>query len=211
MSKRKADEPPRDLDPRVLKAITELREGYEIGSFVLKTYGEHAEPGVIKQVAKIKGVNPDSIRKMRQFALEYSEEELDELCKLCRDNDRVLGVSFIYRLVSVKDKKKREALQRSAIVEHWSIQRLNREMRAKCKLGHIRRRTRAMPATVKEALAQFKEIKGRFVALLEHCLKLAKVERDAPEAKDLRRQAKELLAALGAGTETGGSRDKSRK
>lgn len=189
-------------DPRseVLAAIADLKAGYKIGRGILKRFGDRAEHGghQIDVVAKQCGRSADSLRKLRQFALVYSEAELNALCKLCRDNRRALGISFVYRFVAIKDKRKRAAFQRRAVVEHWGYSRLVRELRATFAHGHRRGRQPQLPDNIDQAAVELELAKRQLVALLRECDRLCREQRDVPKARRLARESKAILAAVNA-------------
>lgn len=198
MPGRRAEERPKDPRPEVLSAIEALRKGYEVGRTVLQQFGEHAKPGMMGEVAKAYGYTLDATRKLRQFATTYTDDELEELCESCRKHERALGLVFIYRLVSIKNKRRRAAFQRQAIKEHWGHARFVRELRRRFKLGHARGRRPHLPESVREALADIEEARARLVHLLKHCVSLAdRTEAGSrQERQRLGRISNRLLAAL---------------
>ena len=212
MAKQKGENTPRDPEPKVVAAIANLRQGYEVGRKILQRFGEHAEPGqhLIEQAGREYNRSADSLRKWRQFALEYTKRDLDALCKLCLDRERALGVTFIFRLVAIKNKRKREEFQRMTIVNHWGFDRFARELR-RFKLGYKRGRKALMPEGVREALAEIEEKRTKLIKLAKHSIKLAKDGKNTPGARQLREVSETLLAAIGEDEPSNPSPSKTRK
>jgi len=189
---RSAQNQQKDPLSKVHAAIQGLRRGYKIGQSVRDACGDHADTGNrgIERAAKEHGRNADGIRKLRQFAAVYTECDLEELCDVCRRYQRAFGLSLLYKLVSIRDRKERKKFQREAIAEHWGHARIAREMRYRFKLGHKRGRKPTMPKTVKEGLVEVSEAIFRLEQLLQHCAKIAEQDK----AKDGKNDKKRLLA-----------------
>ncbi|MEI8376541.1 MAG: hypothetical protein WCJ35_27300 [Planctomycetota bacterium] len=173
------DKPKEDPLPAVLAAIADLKRGHEEGLALLKQYGDRAGRGEIDQAAVVFGRTTAVLRKLRQFATEYSKKDLQELCDMCREHSRAFGLSLVGRLVAVKDKKPRAEFQREAIINRWSGGRIFRELqRRKITLRHHScGRKRALPQTIAEALTAIEEARRLFVELVDHCTKLAEKSR----------------------------------
>jgi hypothetical protein len=184
MAKQQVQNTLQDPQPEVLKAIADLRQGHAVGREILKQFGEHAEPGKhqIENAAKDYQCNADGVRKRRQFAVEYNERDLDELCKLCDKHHRAFGLSLVAKLVTIKDKNARRRFQKDAIQGHWSQQQIVRELQARFGRGDVEsgrqpRGRKPHPQTVSDALMEVKAAMRRFMRLLEHSAELAdKVE-----------------------------------
>jgi hypothetical protein len=202
MVKRQAEGVRQDPWPDVLVAVAALRTGHRVGRGVLEKVGERAERGKINELAKSFGYTVDATRKLRQFAKLYSAHDLAMLCRLCEKHRRAFGLTFIYRLVSIKGKANRTAFQKEAVVGHWGHVKFVRELRRRFPHGHRRGRQQQLPTTIPEALAEIEDAKGRFVRLLEYCVTLAgEVGGPRREKKLLHEVADQLTNAIkGVGT-----------
>ncbi len=202
MAKRQIAEKPKDPWPDVLAAVAAIQKGHEIGRTLLKQLGDYAGRGKMEEAARAYGYNTDAVRKLRQFAATYDDDDLAELCELCRKHERAFGVSFVYRLVAIRNKDKRAAFQRRAISEHWGHTRFVQELRRRFKLGHKRGRQPKMPEDVTQALAEIEEAKQRFVGLLKYSITMAAAKGGRQdEEQRLHELAEQLLAAI-EGVET---------
>lgn len=86
--------------------IDSLRKHFERGK---RANEENMEDGKITTVvlASIKGVNEYTLRKDRDFAEHFLEEELNELCRLRRENGLPLHWGYVPTLLSAGSKTKR--------------------------------------------------------------------------------------------------------
>ena len=194
---KQAKDKPKDPWPVVLAAIAALQKGHEVGRAVMKQFGDHAERGKIAIAAQAYGHSVDAVRKLRQFGANYNNNDLKELCDLCREHQRAFGLSFIYRLVAIKNKSKRAAFQRKTISNHWGHDRFVRELRRAFRLGHKRGRKPYLPESVAAALPEIKETRLRFIELLKHSAAVAGQEKGKGKAKrQLQEVCKSLLKAL---------------
>jgi hypothetical protein len=170
-----------DPPVKVKAAIRELRKAYQDGRSILRKLGERTELGKhqIEQVAKELGRTADSCRKLRQFAGYYSQAALRELCDLCRRHRRAFGLSFVYKLVSIKSRADRRGFQKDAIAGHWGHTRITRELRIRFgrrdeERGRNQRgRKPYVPEGTAEALEQIAEMTFRLVRWQEHFAELA--------------------------------------
>lgn len=167
---------------QVQAAIESIREFYEIGSKLpsRETHADVYGKGIIDAEAKRIGLNPDTLRKARHFAdpvKGYTREELDDLCQLIdqvqSDQDEqsaVFGRTHLIRLLSVKPKHRRAAIQRKAIQKKWSFAELEREI-ARCfgtrRAGGRRRR---IPADIAGLLTQLEKMCESWRRWLEEVL-----------------------------------------
>jgi hypothetical protein len=179
-----------DPQPEVLKAIAELRKAHAVGLAILNQYGKQAEPGKhqIDAAAKEYGCNVDGLRKRRQFAIEFTKDDLEELCKLCDKHHRAFGLSLAAKLVTIKSKPARRRFQQDAIQGHWSHKRIVRELHDRLQHGDVEsgrkpRGRKPQPQTISEALKEVKDAMRRFTRLLEHCAELAGQEEGKKEKK----------------------------
>lgn len=146
------------------EACRALRKAHADGTELLETFGEWAKHGdrAIDKEAKKRRINADLLRKLRQFANPeggYTPDELNRLVKLCREERRALGVTFVYKLVTVpKENGQREEFEREVIANRWSLARVGAELRER--FGARRRggRRRAVPGKHGSLLAQIDEM-----------------------------------------------------
>jgi hypothetical protein len=122
---------PQDSLVKVRIAIRELRMAYRDGRSILRKLGPRADLGEhqIEQAADEHHRTADACRKLRQFAMLYNGRDMKELCGLCLRYRRALGLSLLYKLVSIESRKDRREFQRKAIAEHWGHTRITRELR----------------------------------------------------------------------------------
>jgi hypothetical protein len=145
-------------EPEVWKAVEALLKRHQQGLDLLADYpiGKAYGSKAIKTVADDWGINEDTLRKMRVFADErkgYSPAELEGLCAECLKYGRPLGFSFIVKFLTITEKRERACFQREAIRNDWSLIRVKHELVAR--YGRRRRggKRPAIPATVRELLA----------------------------------------------------------
>jgi hypothetical protein len=143
---------------RVDEAIKRLRDAYREGRRLLrecpfgKTYGQ----GLIIQKAAEVGTNQDKLRKLRSFAEPeegYTQQELQELFKLCRQHRRVIGFSIVVKFLTIGEKTQRAKFQRRAIREGWSLARVEQELVKRFGRRHPGGRRPRIPHTLKGFLA----------------------------------------------------------
>lgn len=89
------------------------------------------------------GLNENTMRKIRAFAREYSEAELDEICRQTRPNGLPLHWGYVPTLLSVQSKggkSARQKFQRLAIKHGWTVPKLREAIRERYggKGGHGR-------------------------------------------------------------------------
>jgi len=125
---------------KVQEAIQGIRNFYAAGKKVPKraAHKDAYRKGVIEDWAEKLDMNPDTVRKARQFVALYSPEEVKDLCDLCQaeqtemaDKKAVFGPSHVILLLTVADKRRRAGLQRRAIKEGWSTNQLQARIKAK--------------------------------------------------------------------------------
>ena len=205
MAKKQSSNKPEDPLSTVLDAIATIEKAHAIGCTVREKFGERAPSGKIAEAAKEYGYPEDAIRKLRQFATLYDEDDLAELCDLCRKHLRAFGISLIYKLVSIQSKTERKKLQRRAIIGHWGYKQLARELRRSSqsdrKPSYRRGRKHRFPETIPEAVAEIEETRERFIALLKHCHEMTAgtkaIQGEQRDFRQLRAQVRRLLEALG--------------
>ena len=113
-------------DPVALEEATnEIRRYYAIGRNLVAWDSE----GLLTDAAlfgkKRYGLSHYAASMAMQFAKEYSADEIDKLCKLCREYQCVPGLSLIRMLLeSVKNKADRQLLQLGVIACAWTHRQL---------------------------------------------------------------------------------------
>ena len=124
---------------KVEEAVEAILDFFDLGRSLPRKlpHKEAYDQSIVDREAKRRGINPDTIRKARQFAdapTGYSEAEVQALCRLIREvqNDRevgepVFGKTHLIRLLSVP-KRTRQALARRAIEKSWSVADLEAEI-----------------------------------------------------------------------------------
>jgi hypothetical protein len=193
---------PQHTTRKVDEGIRKVRAFHQLGQQSLTRYPERSEyaKGQIDAQAKAKKINADTLRKARAFASQYGKPDLDELFSLCRKHCFAPNTSLILRLVTLPIKKERRALQREAIVGHWTITRLNRELAARYGARRLGGRLRAIPPDKVGLLAQLEtmceEWKRWYAALQRNPKPGAKKasERDLPP--QLRKKVQAVLKQI---------------
>jgi hypothetical protein len=125
--KRKKPAPTRS-SREVEAAIKKLREFHDIGHRSLKNLPENRGYGssLAKAEAQELGMNEDTLRKARQFADLYPDDDLGELISLCRQHEFALTTTYIIQFVRVPVKHERCRLQEKVIAKHWKTTKLRR-------------------------------------------------------------------------------------
>jgi|SRR5579871_6272418 len=121
---------------QINEAVKKIRTFHQLGRKVQRLrhtaiFGQHQ---IDTEAIKLR-INPDTLRKARQFAEYYNQSELNELCSYCRaeqlrmePHQSVFGRSHVIRLVSIGSKKERLRVQRVAITNAWSVAELDEEI-----------------------------------------------------------------------------------
>jgi hypothetical protein len=125
---------------RVAEAVRKIRAFYNLGRAIPRkqphrdAYSRH----VVAAEADRHGTNEDYVRKARQFAdpVEgYSRQELNELVRLIKgvqpgqdDRKAIFGTTHLLRLLTVRPRRRRAALQRRAVEGGWSLSQLKLEI-----------------------------------------------------------------------------------
>jgi hypothetical protein len=137
----------RSRPAQVREAVRAIRELYAVGRGLPKKNATHAEAYeqyVIRDAAKEKGINEDTLRKARAFAdpkAGYTPRELRELCTLIetvqsgqkrieKETGKKLWVfrrTHLIRLLAIPKDSRRD-IQEQAIKEGWSTSRLEAEI-----------------------------------------------------------------------------------
>jgi hypothetical protein len=155
------------LRSRVDKAIRRLREFWELGSKILQDRKDLQDSGanvgygaqVVSSAAVREKTNEDYVRKAMLAADEnigFSEEELEEVERLCKKNQAILGVGHLTRLLGVpKENGARDKVLQQVVEEHWSYRTLNDNIRGQYRQGgHEGGRRQRPPRDRQDLLAQ---------------------------------------------------------
>jgi hypothetical protein len=164
--RRQAKRSPKDPWPAVQAAIRKLREAHKIGRRILDEAGLRAEYGKhgVREIAKEYSLGEEGGRNLRRFAATYSKDELDQLCGLCRDHRRSLGIWSAFKFLTIPDRRKREAFAKDAIAGHWSYTRIERELRHRFnRESRPRGRKPRLPDSQGAAIVQIAELSNGFV------------------------------------------------
>jgi hypothetical protein len=155
---------------RVAEAVRKIRAFYDLGSAIPRkqphrnAYSQH----VVEAEAERHDTNEDYVRKARQFAdpVEgYSRQELDELCRHIKcvqpgqdDREAIFGTTHLLRLLTVRPKRRRAALQRRAIEGGWSVSELKLEIARSFGTRRDGGRRRRIPSDRTAFLAQLERM-----------------------------------------------------
>ena len=155
---------------QVRQAIKDIRALYALGREIppkaphREAYGRR----VVEAEAERRGTNPDKIRKARQLADPaegYAHEELRDLCRLIAkvqpgqdDTKAVFRPSHLIRLLSVRPKRRRAALQRQAIEKGWSTAELDGEIARRFGTRRQGGRRRRIPGGLAEVYTQLESM-----------------------------------------------------
>jgi len=126
-----------DTKQMVNAAVREIRKAHTQAKKIFKKYGHDANfgEGRLAEEANALSVNQDTIRKLRLFGdpkKGYSENDLTKLCKLCEEHQRALGLTHVFKLVSVPKKGgQRRRIQRELFEQGWSKGQLDNEILAR--------------------------------------------------------------------------------
>lgn len=152
--------------PAVQAAIRQLRQAHRIGRRILDEagprggYGKHR----VLEIATEHGFGEEAGRNLRRLAETYSKEDLDNVCRLCRDHRRALGLWSFFKFMVIPDRRSREAFAKDAIAGHWSHARLERELRHRFHREPTKRgRKPRLPETQGEALVRVAEMSNGFI------------------------------------------------
>jgi len=151
---------------KVEAAITKIRAFHELGQHLPPRQG-HRDVygrGIIDGEAERLHVSPDTLRKARVFADRvegYTRKELNELCRLIQKvqpgQDEALAIlerSHLVRLLSVRSKVKRAALQEECIRSGWSTAELDTEIAKRFGTRRAGGRRRKIPLDLTDFLIQ---------------------------------------------------------
>jgi len=154
---------------QVTAAIQQIRDFYRVGQELppKQPHKEVVGRHIIDGEAKRLDMNPDTVRKARQFAdpkVGYTRAELDELCRLIRDiqtqqtgEKSVFGRTNLIRMLTVP-RRYRKAFQREAVENGWSFRELEAEIARRFGTRRQGGRRRRIPSGAANLLTQFKRM-----------------------------------------------------
>ncbi|MCA9124948.1 MAG: hypothetical protein H6822_06585 [Planctomycetaceae bacterium] len=106
--------------------VRKIREMYELGCALPKESAYGKEQAV--KLATKRKVGHGTVYRAKQFAsLFKKKEDVDRLCKLCR-NGNSLGWGHVTKILKVKSEEKRWDLLDLAAQNNWSARELEREV-----------------------------------------------------------------------------------
>lgn len=141
----------RKTQPAVDAALTEVRRFHTAGVSSLKEYPGRMGYGGMNSEAERLGYNPETLRKARAFAENYTEQQLGALCALAEKRQFAMTVSHVIRLLSVP-KEHRSKFQRELVESQWSKRQLDGEIRKRfANRMPAAGRRRASPQTAEDA------------------------------------------------------------
>ncbi len=154
---------------RVATAIKSIRDFHELGRSLPKktTHRDAYRAGTVDSEARRRGINPDLVRKARQFVdpvSGYSLEEVELLCRTLREiqtkqdeSYALFSRSHIVRLLSVQ-KRKRASLQEAAIRKGWSTSELESKIAARYGIRRDGGRRRRLPVDLLGRIAHLEQM-----------------------------------------------------
>jgi hypothetical protein len=144
---------PRATRGEAEEAIRAIRAYWQQGRTILRqapTRGGYHR-GEIVDLARRLGWNETKVRKARQFASQYTREQLADLCRVLREHRPHFGPAHVGVLVTVPDARQRADLQRWCI-EH-DISKADLELEVKKRFGPRRFGGRRRQVAADPALA----------------------------------------------------------
>jgi hypothetical protein len=105
----------------------QLRALHAVGCVMCEYQTDRSDYGssFYSEMAKLFGRSGNWLAKVKLFAEIYSPEQLERLCEMSHQ----LGFSHVTHLLSVKDRRVRNSLQRRCARDGWSVRRLQLEVR----------------------------------------------------------------------------------
>jgi hypothetical protein len=148
---------------QVAAAVKAIRAFHELGRSlpVKASHKDGYGQGTVTVEAEKHGLNPDTVRKARQFAdpvSGYTVAEVNALCRSIRDvqeeqDGLVFGRTHLIRLLSVP-KKQRGKVQASAIENGWSTAELEAHIASRFGSRRDGGRKRRVPSDLPGVLVQ---------------------------------------------------------
>ena len=125
---------PAPISRKTRKAILALEDRYDSGSQAIaetrtKSGKAKYRAAAVSNLARKEGASKSFVYDSRQFASSYTREEFDELIKLAEKHNAQLGPSHVVELLRLDDPKQRARVQTKAAENHWSVERLKKEVR----------------------------------------------------------------------------------
>lgn len=154
------------------------------------------------EFAAAHGVNPHTMRKARAFARAYTQRDLDKLCRLRRPSGLPLHVGYLNYLLSIPEKRDREAMAHQAASEGWSAADLYAAIRRKCpqrRCDHGRRMS--IPASPTAGLSRLAADADRWLRRSQLVLEKVRTARLDRDGRQIAKEAAEVLERLAAGAE----------
>src|SRR5262249_33667210 len=116
---------PRATSAEVERSVREIREYHRQGRASLRELPQRRARGQrdLDEQAEGLGWNVTRLRKARQFADPeggYSQDRLNELCRLLREHRPIFGVAHVGILVTISWAEGRADLQRRCLRDNWS-------------------------------------------------------------------------------------------
>lgn len=157
---------------QINESIQQIREFYALGCRSLKARplkAKYREREIDTEAERI-GINPDTLRKARQFAdpeQGYTRSELADLCRELRripgdEREAAIARSHVIRLLTVKNKRQRRALQRRAIAAGWSLGQLDAAIAAHFGTRRAGGRRAYVPTDLDHALGRMERMCERW-------------------------------------------------
>jgi hypothetical protein len=164
------------INPAVQQANQELRAAYAKGCELLEQMTERVAHGTAQEFADRQNTSAERLRKLRQIAKVYTPAQFEDLLRLCVRYDRPIGVSYLYKLVSVPVKnKQRYGLQIDMLRERWSRGELDRQIVARFGRKNSAGRLRSVPKDRHGLLSQIESDATRWLRWQEELLKQVNV------------------------------------
>jgi hypothetical protein len=98
--------------------------GRRIQKEKLNTYCYGGKQDFLKREAVKEGYNYDTMKKAWRIALEYEEDDVEKLCDFVEQRTARFGPTHLLRLLTVKDRRRRDALARKAVEGCWGVTQL---------------------------------------------------------------------------------------
>jgi len=192
---------------RVGAAVKAIRDFHALGRSLPKKqpHKEAYDQGSVDAEAGKRGINPDTVRKARQFAdpaAGYTPAEVNDLCRLIiavqpgqDDGYAVFGRTHLIRLLSVK-KQYRAGLQEAAVRGGWSTGELEAQIASRYGSRRDGGRKRRLPTDVLGLLTQVERLcEGwrRWVALVSADRERQEGKASGPSLNDLPARVRRLV------------------
>lgn len=148
---------------QVVAAVQELQKAHKVGKLILRKCpisGESYGDRLIETAAGKHGINPSTARQYRVFANPkrgYTDNELAELCHLCRTHRRSIGFTVVAKLLTISNKQQRKQFQREAIERGWSVSVLETELFRRFGRRPVGGRRPRIPGTVDELVVDLEK------------------------------------------------------